>query len=103
MADGLLHVQVCYAKPDAQFLRDLDVPAGATLREAIERSGVLQQHREIDLAVNRVGIFGKARELDAVLREHDRVEIYRALIADPKESRRKRAAKKERQAAGKSA
>lgn len=94
MAEQVLHVQVCYAKPEAQFLRDLEVPAGTTLRQAIEQSGVLQSQPEIDLSVCRVGISGKVRELDVALREHDRVEIYRSLIADPKEARRKRAEKK---------
>jgi uncharacterized protein len=98
MADGLLHVQVCYARPDVQVVRDLDVPAGTTLRQAIERSGVLRDLPDIDLAACRVGIFGKLKDLDAVLREQDRIEIYRPLIADPKEARRRRAGKK---AAGK--
>jgi uncharacterized protein len=100
MADGLLHVQVCYARPDVQVVRDLDVPAGTTLRQAIERSGILRDWPEIDLAACRVGIFGKLKDLDAVLREQGRIEIYRPLIADPKEARRRRAGKK---AAGKAA
>jgi putative ubiquitin-RnfH superfamily antitoxin RatB of RatAB toxin-antitoxin module len=94
MADQILHIQVCYANPDVQFLCDLEVPAGATLRQAIEQSGVLQRQPEVDLATCRVGIFGKLKELDTVLREQDRVEIYRSLIADPKAARRKRAEKK---------
>jgi uncharacterized protein len=94
MADGLLHVQVCYARRDVQIVRDLDVPAGTTLRQAIERSGVIQDCPDIDLTVCKVGIFGKLKELDTVLREQDRIEIYRPLIADPKEARRRRAGKK---------
>lgn len=93
MAD--IRVQVCYARPDMQFLRDLELPHGATLRVAVEQSGVLQAAPEIDLATSRVGIYGKLKALDTVLREHDRVEIYRPLTADPKESRRKRAVKKD--------
>ena len=92
MAD--IHVQVCYAKPERQLLRDLSVPEGTTLQEAIERSGVLQEAPEIDLSACRAGICGKLKALDTVLREHDRVEIYRPLIADPKEARRRRAVKK---------
>lgn len=93
MAD--IHVQVCYARPDRQMLRDLTVPEGANLQVAIERSGVLAEAPEIDLGKCRVGIHGKLKSLDTILREHDRVEIYRPLVADPKESRRKRAIKKD--------
>ncbi|MGE5622194.1 MAG: RnfH family protein [Bacillota bacterium] len=92
MAD--IHVQVCYTRPDMQFLRDLSLPQGATLQTAVLQSGVLQAAPEIDLSVCRVGIYGKLKPLDTVLREHDRVEIYRPLVADPKESRRKRAEKR---------
>ena len=89
-----LHVQVCYATPERQILLDLSVPEGTSLQDAIVQSGVLTQMPEIDLGVSRVGIYGKQQALDTVLREHDRVEIYRPLTADPKESRRKRAEKK---------
>lgn len=75
-------------------MREVVLPSGATLQSAIERSGLLHEAPEIDLAVCRVGVHGKLSPLDAVLREHDRVEIYRPLVADPKESRRKRAQKK---------
>ncbi|MGE5650983.1 MAG: RnfH family protein [Bacillota bacterium] len=91
MAD--IYVQVCYARPDMQFARDLRLPQGATLQAAVEQSGVLQAVPDIDLASCRVGIHGKLKSLDTVLRERDRVEIYRPLTADPKESRRKRAVK----------
>jgi hypothetical protein len=60
--------------------------------EAIERSGIIERFPEIDLAKNKVGIFGKLAKLDKVLQPGDRVEIYRPLIADPKEARKKRAA-----------
>lgn len=93
MADIL--VQVVYARPDMQFLRDLVLQEGSTLQSAIEYSGVLLAAPEVDLSACRVGIYGKLKTLDTVLREHDRVEIYRSLIADPKESRRKRADKKD--------
>ena len=91
-------VQVCFARPDLQVVRDVTVEEGATIRAAIERSGLLGEAYGIDLAQCRVGVFGKLKDLDAVLRERDRVEIYRPLIADPKESRRKRAEKKDKKA-----
>ncbi len=96
MADSMaetaqIAVQVCYATPDAEFLRDLRLDIGSTLRQAIEASGVLALAADIDLATAAVGIYGKKRTLDTVLREHDRVEIYRPLQADPKEARRRRA------------
>lgn len=89
MADAI-NVQVCYALADRQVVHDLSVPAGATLRQAIEQSGVLQEFPGIDLEQNRVGIFGKIKPLDAPLRERDRIEIYRPLSIDAKEARRKR-------------
>ncbi|MFC7517477.1 RnfH family protein [Herbaspirillum sp. GCM10030257] len=95
MAD--LRIQVCYAKPEWQFLRELSVVPGTTIRDAIQVSGLLEEAPEIDLSTARVGVYGKLKELDALLREHDRVEVYRPLIADPKDARRRRAIKKERQ------
>jgi putative ubiquitin-RnfH superfamily antitoxin RatB of RatAB toxin-antitoxin module len=88
----LINVEVAYARPDEQLIIKLEVPPGTTLREAIERSGILEQFGEIDLAEARVGIFGKLKKPDEVLRAGDRVEIYRPLIADPKEVRKQRAA-----------
>jgi hypothetical protein len=78
-----------------QTLRELNVPVDTTLLEAIHQSGLLRQMPEIDLTVSRVGIYGKLKSLDTMLREHDRVEIYRPLVADPKDSRRMRASKRE--------
>ena len=89
-------VEVAYAKRDEQVIIPLEVEAGTTLEQAIKLSGVLEQYPEIDLTQNKTGIFGKIAKADTELREKDRVEIYRPLIADPKESRRKRAAKKEK-------
>jgi uncharacterized protein len=88
---GDIRVQVCYARPDTQLLRDLNMRAGATVQAAIEQSGLLQDAPEIDLALFRVGVYGKLKSLDSAVCEHDRIEIYRPLIADPKESRRRRA------------
>lgn len=86
-----IHVEVIYALPHVQMLVPLTVPEGSTVETAIRRSGVLEKFAEIDLASAKVGIWNKAAELSSVLREKDRVEIYRPLIADPKEVRRKRA------------
>ncbi len=86
-----IHIQVCYARPDKQFLLEQLVEPGITIQQAIQGSGIIQQAPEIDLSVWRVGIYGKLKTLDTILREHDRIEIYRPLIADPKDSRRKRA------------
>jgi putative ubiquitin-RnfH superfamily antitoxin RatB of RatAB toxin-antitoxin module len=85
-------VEVAYARPERQVIVPLEVEEGTTLREAVERSGILAQFPEINLDTQPVGIFGKATTLDRVLRARDRVEIYRPLIADPKEARRRRAA-----------
>ncbi len=85
-------VEVAYAKRDEQVLLTVKVPEGTTVKEAVERSGIADRFPEINLAKARMGIFGKVAKADAVLREGDRVEIYRPLIADPKEVRKKRAA-----------
>ena len=90
-ADKVIRVEVAYAKPDVQVIIPLDVAEGATLEEAVEQSGLLSQFPEIDMNQCKVGIFGKISKKDQVLREHDRVEIYRPLIADPKEVRKQRA------------
>lgn len=96
---GCITVQVCYATPGAEFLRELSVPAGATIEQAIRQSGLLDAVAGIDLAATAVGIFAKKKTLDTVLREHDRVEVYRPLQADPKETRRRRAGGKAGKAA----
>ena len=85
-------VEVAYALPDKQSLVSLEVEKGTTLKEAIEVSGILDSFEQIDLTKDRVGIFSKFATLDTVLREKDRVEIYRPLIADPKQVRKERAA-----------
>jgi uncharacterized protein len=84
-------VEVAYASPDEQVLIRVEVPRGATLREAIAASGVLQRFPEINLESAAVGVFGRLRKLDDVLQPQDRVEIYRPLAIDPKDARRKRA------------
>ncbi|MEJ1958247.1 MAG: RnfH family protein [Nitrosomonadales bacterium] len=86
-----MNIEVVYALPNEQVLLRVQAPDGVTLAEAIKLSGVLEKHPEIDLSKNKVGIFGKLSKSEAILRDRDRVEIYRPLIADPKEIRRQRA------------
>ena len=92
MAEEGIQVEVAYARPDAQALLSVTGDPGMMVREAIERSGVLKRFPEIDLAINKVGVFGKLAKLDQPLVSGDRVEIYRPLIADPTAQRKKRAA-----------
>ena len=84
-------VEVAYAKPSSQKIISINVLEETTIQEAILRSGILDEFPEIDLNENKVGIFSKAATLDSVLHDKDRIEIYRPLLADPKEARRKRA------------
>ncbi len=83
-------VEVVYATPAAQRRYAVDLPSGGTVRAAIERSGVLGDYPQIDLARDRAGVHGRLVGLDHVLREGDRVEILRPLAADPKAARRQR-------------
>ena len=85
-------VEVAYALPEHQVILPVEVEAGTTVQEAIERSGIRDRFPEIDLEQQKVGVFGKLTKLDQTLRPKDRVEIYRPLIADPKEVRKQRAA-----------
>ncbi|MCK6410065.1 RnfH family protein [Thauera sp.] len=86
-----MKISVSYAHPDNPAWLRLDVDEGCTLRGAIERSGILGRCEGIDLARNKVGIFGKIKPLDTVLAEGDRVEIYMPIVIDPKTApRRKR-------------
>ena len=87
-------VEVAYALPERQWLIRLESDQPLTVRQAIEQSNILVEFTEIDLEQNRVGIFSQLAGLDDVLRQGDRVEIYRSLIADPKAMRRQRAAEK---------
>jgi uncharacterized protein len=90
-----LQVYVMYALPQNEFIRPLRVPPGTTVGQAIEQSGVLTSFPDINLLTQPVGIYSKKKTLETELRDGDRVEIYRPLVADPKDSRRKRAAKKQ--------
>lgn len=86
-----IEVEVAYARRERQLIVKLTVAEGTTAQQAVELSCIAEQFPEIDLANLQLGVFGKAVRLDTVLREHDRVEIYRPLTADPKEVRRRRA------------
>jgi len=86
-------VEVVYGTADKQSLMALVVRPGCTVLEAIEQSAIADQFSDFVLDTGRVGIFGKIVPADQVLREGDRVEIYRPLLVDPMESRRQRAAK----------
>lgn len=89
--DGaMLDVLVCYALPHAQSVINVRLPAGATLRDAIDASGILVRHPQIDLLTQRVGVFGRILPLDAAVVHGDRVEIYRPLTVDPKVARQRR-------------
>lgn len=87
-----MKVEVAFARPDEQLILDVYVDEGATAQEAIDQSGILERFPEIDLKVNKIGIFGHAKKLDQKLETGDRVEIYRVITCDPKEVRRERAA-----------
>lgn len=84
-----MQIGVAYAEPGNQIWLTLEVPEETTVREAIERSGILRQFPHIDLATQKVGIFGKLVKLETPLRAGDRVEIYRAIVCDPQTVPRK--------------
>jgi putative ubiquitin-RnfH superfamily antitoxin RatB of RatAB toxin-antitoxin module len=87
-----MRFEVAYGVQNKQALLTVESSSPITAGEAIEQSAILKQFPEIDLKVNKIGIFGKLAKLDTLLSEGDRVEIYRPLIADPKEVRKQRAA-----------
>lgn len=86
-------VEVAYALPEKQYLQGVRLDEGATVEEAIRASGLLELRSDIDLSKNKVGIYSRPVKLADVVSDGDRVEIYRPLIADPKELRRQRAEK----------
>lgn len=89
---GAIQVEVVYALPQRQEIIPVTLPEGATVRQAVEASGLLHKYPDIELdGANKLGVFAKLTKSDAVLRDRDRVEIYRPLIADPKAVRKKRA------------
>ena len=87
----LITIEVAYALPDEQVILSIEVEDGCLVEDAIKRSGILERFPQIDLATDKVGIFGKMCKLNVKLNHKDRIEIYRKLIADPKESRRQKA------------
>jgi putative ubiquitin-RnfH superfamily antitoxin RatB of RatAB toxin-antitoxin module len=93
-AEQAWRVEVAYATPVRQEVIEVSVRPGATLEQVIRASGLLARFPEIDLTRQRVGIFGEIARLQDAVHDGDRVEIYRPLLADPKEVRRQRAAKK---------
>ncbi|MEL4012563.1 RnfH family protein [Dryocola clanedunensis] len=88
-----ISVEVVYALPEKQYLRRVLLAAGSTVEQAIIASGLLELRSDIDLAKNKVGVYSRPVKLTDVVNDGDRVEIYRPLIADPKELRRQRAEK----------
>jgi len=91
MAESI-NVEVVYALPQRQEIIRLTLPSCSTLHQAVVASGLLEKYPDIDLARSKLGIYGKLSKPDTPLRERDRIEIYRPLIADPKEVRKQRAA-----------
>jgi putative ubiquitin-RnfH superfamily antitoxin RatB of RatAB toxin-antitoxin module len=87
-----IEVEVVYPLPKKQEIFTVKLPVGACARDAIDACGVLAKYPEIDLAKNKIGVFAKLVKPETPLRDRDRVEIYRPLIADPKEVRKQRAA-----------
>lgn len=84
-----MNVKVVYAKPERAVLLSVEVPDGATVKEALDKSGILARCPDIDLGVNKVGVWGKVCELDAVLEPDARIEIYRPITCDPKTVKRR--------------
>jgi len=91
MSDDHILIEVAFASPSKQLIIPINVKTGTTAREAIIKSGIQKEFPEINIDIDPIGIFGKHITYDQTLREKDRVEIYRPLIADPKEIRRQRA------------
>lgn len=88
-----INVELIYIEPNSQNSLKLDLIKGTNIKQAIQGSGLLERFPEIDLNVNKVGIFSKIKMPDTVLQAGDRIEVYRPLLADPKEARRERAKK----------
>lgn len=84
-----MNVKVVYAKPEKQIVLTVEVPDGATVKDALDKSGILTRCPDIDLAAQKVGVWGKVAELDAVLEPDARVEIYRPITCDPKTVKRR--------------
>ncbi|WP_087018751.1 RnfH family protein [Thaumasiovibrio subtropicus] len=92
-SEGMIHVEVVYALPNIQRVIKVIAKTESTVEQIIRQSGILAMFPDIDLSKNKVGVYSRNVKLDATVREGDRIEIYRPLIADPREIRRKRAEK----------
>jgi putative ubiquitin-RnfH superfamily antitoxin RatB of RatAB toxin-antitoxin module len=86
-----IEIEVVYALPEKQVMRKMRVGEGTTVEQAVRLSGILELFPQIDLSLNKLGVFGKVVKPGRILQDSDRVEIYRALAVDPKEARRRRA------------
>ena len=94
----LIPVEVAYATPEQQVIKAFEVPVGTSLSEAIDASGIVADFPGLEWGAKNVGVFSQAKPLDYLLEPHDRVEIYRPLIIDPKEARRLKAEKQKSRA-----
>jgi putative ubiquitin-RnfH superfamily antitoxin RatB of RatAB toxin-antitoxin module len=88
---GVLRVEVAYAEPGAQFLQALTLPEGATIAAALAASELSRRFPALDLALAKLGVFSRPATPATRLRDGDRVEVYRPLLANPKAVRRERA------------
>ena len=93
MTDQQISLEVAYATPEKQALLEVVVEQGATVEQAIFASGIVKRFPDINLEILKVGIWNRSCKLTDVPKKGDRIEIYRPLIADPKEARRRRAEK----------
>lgn len=95
-----IKVEVAYATKEKQLILTVEMTKNDTIKDAIVASGIVVDFPEIDLDVNKVGVFSKIAKLDTLINDKDRIEIYRQLIADPKEVRKQRAASGKRMSKG---
>ena len=93
VAAAQLSIEVVYGTPQRQEIVNVEVDDGTSIEQAIMASGIIEEFPEIDLTVNNVGIWNRAAKLKDIVKDLDRIEIYRPLIADPKEVRKRRAEK----------
>ncbi|MCG8379387.1 MAG: RnfH family protein [Proteobacteria bacterium] len=89
-----IQIELVYINPESQHVVKLEVPTGSSIEDAIRKSDVLSLYPEIDLNVNKIGVYSKIQNPDYILEDGDRVEIYQPLQVDPKEARRRRAIEK---------
>lgn len=94
--EGMMQVEVLYATPDTVWRRQVDLPSGATAAQAIEASGLMAEHPEFAGVVPPLGVYGRVCPPQQALKPGDRLEIYRPLVFDPMESRRRRMRHRER-------